>query len=293
MNGIQVANTYPYGLQPQLQADYSNARANTQKTDDIDSKIEKSALSAVPMFRRTMSLPDKMQSGDVFGALTLVGTAAILLPEDIRDTKNAIKQIGAKLKGEKYESAYRYDKYQHHFSFLKGSFVHEYLKNVTNERGKELVEKIYKADTSIYGTKIGRKIRDFLGIKNGKKYTSEVKNIFGQNMELSKIKAPSAFAELTGRAMKRMTVFGLGALALCELPKIIKTMFAGDSIAQQTENTVKQTVKSGINVASIATSIAYCGAYGAKKFGPAGSLIGMGFGALVGATASNKIQEII
>lgn len=167
------------------------------------------------------------------------------------------------------------------------------MKNIKTEKGRETVNKIYNSDVSLYSTDLGRKIRKFLGLKDGPKNPSPVKNIHGESMLLSEIKAPNAFAELTGRAMKRMTVFGIAALALCELPKLFKAMSEGDNIAEQTGNTIKQTVKSGINVASIATAIGYFGAFGAKKFGAAGSLIGMSLGAVAGATASNKLQEII
>ena len=69
-------------------------------------------------------------------------------------------------------------------------------------------------------------------------------------------------------------------------------MEQGDTLTEQVGNTAKQTVKSGINFASITAGIAYGGAIGAKKFGATGSLIGMGVGATLGAFASNKIQSL-
>jgi hypothetical protein len=93
--------------------------------------------------------------------------------------------------------------------------------------------------------------------------------------------------------MKRTTKLGVIALGLLELPKILKSTNQGNSIAEQTGNTGKQLVKSGINLTSVTAGIAYGGAFGAKKFGAIGSLVGMGAGAVLGATASNKIQSLV
>ncbi|MEI8377123.1 MAG: Hsp70 family protein, partial [bacterium] len=49
----------------------------------------------------------------------------------------------------------------------------------------------------------------------------------------------------------------------------------------------------GSSPADLIAGIGYGGALGAKKFGAMGSLVGMGVGAVLGATASNKIQDII
>lgn len=92
----------------------------------------------------------------------------------------------------------------------------------------------------------------------------------------------SQFAQLTGRALRRTTKLGVFALALLEVPKIIKS-----------DEKIKQTAKSAINVASITAGIGYCGAIGAKYGGSIGSLIGMGAGAIIGNKLSNKVQEAI
>lgn len=67
----------------------------------------------------------------------------------------------------------------------------------------------------------------------------------------------------------------------------------GNNMAEQAGNTAKQTVKSGINLASITAGIAYGGAIGSKYGGPLGSLIGMGTGAVFGSLVSKKAQEVI
>lgn len=92
----------------------------------------------------------------------------------------------------------------------------------------------------------------------------------------------SNFAKLTARAMRRTTVLGFGAIALLEVPKIFKS-----------DEKIKQTTKSALNVASITSGIGYCGAIGSKHGGATGSLIGMGVGAILGSKLSEKTQQII
>jgi hypothetical protein len=99
------------------------------------------------------------------------------------------------------------------------------------------------------------------------------------------------FAQLTGRALRRTTKLGLIALALIEVPKILKKMFEGKNIFEQGKNTLEQTAKSTVNVASVAAGIGYCGAIGAKYGGSIGSLVGMGAGAILGSKLSEKIQD--
>ena len=103
----------------------------------------------------------------------------------------------------------------------------------------------------------------------------------------------SAFAKLTARAMSRTTLIGTAVLVVIELPKIFKAMGKGDNISEKAGNTVKQAVKSGINIVSITSGIAYGGAIGSKYGKAVGSLIGMGAGAVLGSLTSKKVQEII
>ena len=93
--------------------------------------------------------------------------------------------------------------------------------------------------------------------------------------------------------MNRTTLIGTAVLAALELPKIFKAMNQGDTMADQAGNTIKQTVKSGINLTSITAGIAYGGAIGSKHGGPLGSLVGMGAGAILGSLTSGKVQELI
>ena len=120
-----------------------------------------------------------------------------------------------------------------------------------------------------------------------------MKNNFGDEVTINKIKAKGLFGDLTARAMKRTTVLGLGALALIETPKIFKAMGEGNDIGNQAENTFKQAIKSTMNVASITAGIAYGGAIGARCGKSLGSLVGMGVGAVLGSLVSNKAQSLV
>ena len=55
------------------------------------------------------------------------------------------------------------------------------------------------------------------------------------------------------------------------------------------ENAIKSTAKSAINLTSSIAGIGYGGAIGAKYFGPLGSLIGMGIGAIAG----NQVAKFV
>ncbi len=291
---VSFFTTNAYQGYPQLQRDVRDVKEKVDKVDSVDEKIEKSVFGSLPPVRRIMSLPDKINNGDAASAVGLASLAIVNFPEDMRDIKAGYNQLAAKLGGKAYTPAYDYSKYQHYFSFFKGTLMQEWMNKAKTQAGRERVAKWYAMDESIYNSKFGEKVKGFLGITDGKsKYVPEMKNVFGNEMFVSEIKANSKFAELTGRAMKRVTILGVAALALLELPKLFKAMNKGDSISEQAGNTIKQTGKSAINVTSILAGIGYGGALGAKKFGAMGSLVGMGVGAVLGATASNKIQDII
>lgn len=90
------------------------------------------------------------------------------------------------------------------------------------------------------------------------------------------------FGELTARAMTRTTKIGTIVLGGLEAAHLVREISDG-------ENILKSSAKSAISFASSLAGIGYGGAIGAKYFGPAGSLIGMGLGAIAG----NKVNEML
>lgn len=284
-----------YGQYPQLQRDIKDVRGQVAQVDSSDQNVEKVVLSTVPMFRRTSSLQDKINNNDLLAAAGLIGITAINAPEDLRDMKAAGKQLMSFIQGKKFEGAYKYSEVQHPFSFLRGTLLHNFADwNVA--KNKDLAKKLVKADVTMADTSFGEKILNLLGTQECGNVKTGIKNIGHTEKNplfvYAKKYEGSAFGRLTARAMNRVTLIGTAAIALLELPKIFKAMGDGQNIAEQAGNTSKQTVKSGINVASITTGIAYGGAIGSKYGGPTGSLVGMGLGAIFGSLTSKKVQEL-
>ncbi|MDD3419123.1 MAG: hypothetical protein PHE78_00825 [Candidatus Gastranaerophilales bacterium] len=277
---------------PKIQQDYQDVKKHVDKADDTDNGIML-ALEALPPVRRVSSLGEKLDNNDVLPALGLASLALINFPEDMRDVKSAWHQLTDK----NFKPSYNYKEVQHPFSFFKGTMLHKFVDPNTTKNQK-LAQKLLKNDITIAETNIGKKILNFLDVKNIDEIDTTIEKI-GSTKENPKFvtakmyQSKNVFGDLTARAMNRTTKIGVIALAALELPKLFKAMNQGDSIGEQADNTIKQTAKSGINVASITAGIAYGGAMGAKHLGPIGSLIGMGAGAILGSTASNKIQEII
>jgi hypothetical protein len=283
-----------YQQYPQVQKDVNDVKAQVGTVDNVDTKVEKSFLGALPPFRRIMSLPDKFDNGDTLAGVGLSAIMIANLPEDCRDIRAGFNQLKDHLAGREYKPKYDFKKYQHDFSFFKGTLFEDLHKNTKNEKVQKTMQYLYEKDESIFNTKFGEKVQKFLGIESGEMTSAPgMKNRFGQEMMVTEVKASNAFAELTGRAMKRTTKLGVLALGLLEIPKLIKAFGKGDSVSENAGNGAKQVVKSGINLATVTAGIAYGGAFGAKKFGAIGSLVGMGIGAVVGAAGSNKLQDLI
>ena len=292
--GVSFYTNNAYQDYPKLQNDINDVKHRVGRVDSLDEKVEKSALGIFPTFRRVLSLPDKVEKGDTVGAVGVSAVAVTLLPEDLRDVRNAWNQVSAKIQGKPYEAPYLHEKFQHDWSFFKGSLVDEWVKRLKDSNAKQIARNLYEKDKSLYNTKFGKTVRNFLSINDGLPEKAGIlKDKFGKQMYVSEIKAKNVFGELTGRAMKRTTKIGAILLAALELPRIFKAMNQGENITEQAGNAGKQTAKSAVNVTSLLAGIGYCGAYGAKKYKAIGSLVGMGIGAVIGATASDKIQDVI
>ncbi len=286
---------------PQVQQDYRDVKKHVDKTDSTDQGIMY-ALESLPPVRRLSSLPDKIQNGDTLPALGLASLALINLPEDMRDIKAAGGQLQDILHGKKFQGGYDYKNYQHDFSFFRGTLL-EPMVDFKKTKNMDRTEKLLSWDRTLLKTEFGRKIKDLLGVKESDREIVKTFNQKTQSWEVAKdingfkryaySFEGSAFGKLTARAMNRTTLIGTAVLAALELPKIFKAMNQGDSITEQAGNTIKQTAKSGINVASITAGIAYGGAIGSKHGGPIGSIVGMGAGAILGGFTSKKIQEVI
>ncbi len=284
---------------PQIRRDYKDVKKHVDKVDDTDKGLFY-ALESLPPVRRLSSLPDKIQNGDYAPAIGLASLALINLPEDCRDIKASGKQLHSILTGKEPNLSYDYKNYQHKFSFYRGTLLKDFV-NPNKANNPELAKKLLKSDKTLLTTKFGEKLLKLLNVEAIDIVNTSTEDILHTKekpiyVEAFKFEGKGnfkAFGELTARAMTRTTLIGTGILAVLELPKIFKAMGQGDNISEQTGNTAKQTIKSGVNVASITAGIAYGGAIGAKKFGPTGSIVGMGLGAIFGSFTSTKIQSIL
>lgn len=276
------------------QSNMYDCQPQKKKEEDDFNPVEKTVVSSVAPARRLCDIPDMVRSGDTIAAIGLAGLTVVSLPEDCRDLKAAYNHSSCVLRKKRISAPYNYHKYQHDFSFFRGTLLHEAMKRVKSERGKKIVDNLYKSDITLYNTKFGKWVQNILGIENGKNIKSSIKNLYGQEVSVQKIIVKKDFLglkELTGRAMKRTSLLGLAFMGLLELPKIIKSITKGDDAQEKTRSFAKQVGKSSLNVFGVTAGMGYIGAIGAKKYGALGSLIGMGLGVIAGAGASKWIQN--
>lgn len=269
-------------------------RRNENKNAELN-PVEKTVVSSVAPARRLCDIPNMIKSGDTLAAAGLAGLTLVSLPEDCRDLRAAYNHSSCVLRRKRLSVPYNYHKYQHDFSFFRGTLLHEGMKRIKSAKGKRIVDKLYKADVTLYNTKFGKWIQKLLDIENGKPVKSQIKNLYGKEISVQKIIAKNDFLglkELTGRALKRTSLLGVAFMGVLELPKIIKSAFKGDDKKEKIQSFGAQLSKSSLNVASVTAGMGYIGAIGAKKYGAFGSLVGMGLGVIFGAKFANFVQEI-
>lgn len=244
------------------------------------------AFEAVPMYRRTVSLPDTIKEGDITTGLGMAALALINLPEDCRDVVGAAKQVKSIFTGKPYEGSYKYKDYQHSFSFFRGTFLDKWV-HKNDDAGKGWAKWLLENDKTLAETSLGKGILNLVGGKEAELVPTEIKDLKDANIVAAKYEG-NAFAKMTGRAMRRMTKLGLVTLCALEAPKILKEMNK-----ENDAETGKQIAKSAINITSISAGVAYGGAIGSKYGKGLGSLVGMGAGAILGGVVSNTAQSVL
>ena len=264
---------------PQIQQDYEGVKNAVDKENKLPSIFD-----IIPTFRRVERVPDKVEHSDFVPATGLVALAVLNAPEDWRDMKSAYAQIKASALGEKFTPSYDYKAAQHPFSFFRGTLLHKFVNPKTSPCPK-LAKWLFKNDTTLWNTKLRNTVAKKFNMKESWVKTG-IKNIIHTDTNPSFINAhkfttKSIFGELTARAMTRTTKIGTAVLGGLETAHLIKEISDG-------ENAIKATAKSAINLTSSIAGIGYGGAIGAKYFGPVGSLVGMGLGAIAG----NKVAKL-
>lgn len=265
-------------------------------TEAATAPVEKTLLNSVAPLRRIVSLPDMVSQGDVAAAIGLGGLTLVSLPEDCRDLRDAYRHSKSVLTRSRFSNAYNYRKYQHDFSFFRGTLLHELMKRAKSPKMKKFVNNVYSLDKTLYNTWVGTLTKKILGIKDGKKVLSKVKNLDGTQQYVQQILVKKdlwGFKDLTARALKRTSVLGLAFMSLLELPKIVKSLKKGEDTEEKIESGAKQAGRGALNVLGVSIGMGYGGAFGAKKFGAVGSLVGMGAGLFAGCGVSNLIKRLV
>lgn len=266
---------------PQIQEDYKSVKKQVDKEDSISSSI----FDVIPMFRRLENVPDKVSHADFIPAAGLVSLAVLNAPEDWRDMKSAYGQLRAFAQGKPFTKSYDNKIAQHPFSFFRGTLLHKYINPETSPLPR-LAKWLLDKDQTLMDTKLGDYVTKKFNIKTVAVDT-KIRNISSAGNKSTFVSAcqyvtPSAFGELTARALTRTTKIGAAVLGGLELAHLIKEIADG-------KNVIKSSAKSAVNLTCSIAGIGYGGAIGAKHFGPVGSLVGMGLGAFVG----NRISRLM
>ena len=265
-------------------------------TEAAAAPVEKTLLNSVAPVRRVISLPDMVNQGDIAAAAGLGALTVVSLPEDCRDLRDAYRHSKSVITRSRYSNAYNYRKYQHDFSFFRGTLLHELMKKAKSPKMKKFVYNIYSLDKTLYNTWFGTLTKKILGIKDGKKVLSKIKNLDGTQQYVRQIVVERDFLgikDLTARALKRTSILGLGSMASLEVPRIIRQFKKGENKEEKLKSGFSQIGRGILNVLGVSIGMGYGGAWGAKKFGAFGSLIGMGAGLFAGCGASNLIKRLV
>ncbi len=267
-----------------------NLSTRNIQSDNNLNPVEQTLVNSVAPVRRITGLPEMIRQGDGLAAAGLAALTVVSLPEDCRDVRDACKHSSCLIRRKKFKAPYDFAKYQHDFSFFRGTLLHEGMKRIKSERGKRIVDKIYSADKTVYNTRFGKWLKKLLGIKDGKFVQSHIKNLYGKEVPVQEMIIKKDFLglkDLTGRAMKRTSVLGVAFMGALEVPRLIKSLRKDDN----GKSFGIQTAKSTLNVLGITVGMGYLGALGGKKFGALGSLLGMGLGVLCGVSSAKCIQK--
>ena len=268
------------GKFPQIQQDYEEVKKRVDKENKLSSIFD-----VCPIFRRVERVPDKIEADDYIPAAGLVSLAVLNAPEDWRDMKSAYSQMKAASNGKSFTPSYDYKKAQHPFSFFRGTLLHKFVNPATRPCPK-FAKWLLKNDTTLWDTKLKQFVINKFDVKETP-IDTKIENITSTKENPIYIRAKqfitkSTFGELTARAMTRTTKIGGAVLGGLEAAHLVKEISDG-------ENAIKSAAKSAISFTSSVAGIGYGGAIGAKYFGPVGSLVGMGLGAIAG----NKISDLI
>lgn len=272
-------------------------------------------LSPIIPVRRVTSVPKKIYDNDYPGAVMTLAVAGILFPEDMRDMRDAVRQLNSIILSKKlkdhiasknkkfyddfvnYAPKFSPKEFQVPFSFVRGSLFDDAINKQVNKFGYLM----HKFDQPLIDTGFGKAIQNLLNVKVVAQHETsrEVYKILRDETGnyVHKLVHPktyalsgSGFGKLICRGLQRATVYGVATLCLANIPSIFKAFTQPKDTKEKFANAGNQTIKTIINVVTGVGGIALGGAF-LGALGPLGSVIGMGLGCTLGTIASNIIYK--
>ena len=227
--------------------DYSNIKTRVEKItkqphNDSQASVFGRAMEAIPTFRRTASVSDKLKNGDYLTTAGILAYTAVNAKEDLNDLISAGKQIYSKINPNyNYDPLYDRKNYQHEFSATRNLIGEKTLYDA-RANGNPFASKVVDAsNTTIDNTKFGQWVKKTFKIKTEDiQKIDAIRNVDGYCARAYKFKSSVIGGEAIARAMKRTTVAGVTVMGLFELPKIAKETMKGDNIFEHVENGAKQ-----------------------------------------------------
>ncbi|MDD3012071.1 MAG: hypothetical protein PHC34_00010 [Candidatus Gastranaerophilales bacterium] len=255
----------------------------THTSDEVKEVIF-GAASLIPGARRIVLIDDNAENHNNVKAAGLGLVGLINLKEDIRD----VLSIFGLAKSEATEGYYS------KFKFFNGTLLEKPLKK--SELGKKI---FYNSDITIGDLKFTDKIYDYLGIQRQTNFFNKTVDYAGVSKETfnreyvnfiakkgTELSKSGLFAgKLVGLTMNRMPVLSLAIAGALELPNIIEALKNGNGKNQ----TLKSATSVGLSITTGALLSSFLTITG--HLGPAGSIIGLGLGFLIGSKTAKFINS--
>ena len=251
---------------PEIYSDYKNLK-NSISGESSSNVI----FEGLPMYGRINSIPDKLENKDYTPAMGLVSLAVLNGPEDLRDVMSAYKQIKDGFKDPHFHSGYDNKIAQHPFSFFRGTIMNDYLNPSSKDcPNPKAAAWLIKQDKTLWDTKLGNWVQKKCGIKT-EKFKTEIHDIEHvannpRHVYAKVFKTNNPFKDILARAMTRTPVLGVAAMGAIETAHIAHEVKNGKNFFEE----------AGKSAVTLATTL-----------GATGSLLGIGTGAIIGASTSN------
>ncbi len=246
-----------------------------------------SLFDILPPANRLTGVKKEKEKSNYLENAGLTAMAIVNLPEDVRDLKDMASQLKSEIKQDgSFKQPYDYSKAQHPFSFFRGTLMRKLVHPNTAPFPK-LAEKLRNADTTLLETELGEKFLEKSGIQYNE-ITTNIPDTAYTHKTPFKVKAKqfsggNPLTELTARALIRTPKLGALAYGAIETANCAGNIVNGD-------DPFKAVYNSAIDLTTSLTGMGFGGAFGAKHFGAAGSLLGMGLGTILGKLTANELK---